>query len=92
VVGAPNEPLLSGPDELTVQAGALTGPTGESAVFLAPTWCGEADAGEAAVGPLARLGDPVVAQVSPVTAAELLAMTDGPPLLGSETEGRGSGR
>ena len=50
--------IASAPDELTVMAGFVAGPTGEAAVFVAPTWSGDLVAGEAAVAPLERLGHP----------------------------------
>jgi FAD/FMN-containing dehydrogenase len=70
------EVLASAPDELTVMAGFLTGPTGEPVVFLAPTWSGDLAAGEAAVAPLNRLGTPVVTGVSPMAYPDLLRMFD----------------
>ena len=65
-----------GPDELTVQSGFVAGPDGTPVVFVAPTWCGEAEAGERAMAPLTRLGDPLLARVGPTTLAESLAATD----------------
>lgn len=75
VLKALDEPLLRGPDELTVQCGILTGPTGDPVVFVAPTWCGEATQGERALEQLTRLGDPLVAQIAPTTVADMLAQT-----------------
>jgi len=65
-----------GPDELTVQSGFVAGPDGTPVVFVAPTWCGEAEAGERAMAPLTRLGDPLLARLGPTTLAESLAGTD----------------
>lgn len=65
-----------GSDELTVQCGFVAGPDGTPVVFVAPTWCGEAEAGERAMAPLTRLGDPLLARLGPTTLAESLAATD----------------
>ncbi|MDQ0375636.1 FAD-binding oxidoreductase [Cellulomonas humilata] len=66
--------LATAPDELTVMAGFVGGPTGEAAVFVAPTWSGDLDAGEAAVAPLLRLGTPVAGGVGPLPYPELIRM------------------
>jgi FAD/FMN-containing dehydrogenase len=68
------EILATAPDELTVMAGFLTGPTGETAVFVAPTWSGDLAAGQAAVAPLSRLGTPLVDGVAQLPYPELLRM------------------
>lgn len=73
---ADHVPGEDGPDELTVQTGFVAGPDGTPVVFVAPTWCGEAEAGERAMAPLTRLGDPLVAQFGPITLAESLAGVD----------------
>ncbi|MDJ1135763.1 FAD-binding oxidoreductase [Streptomyces iconiensis] len=65
-----------GPDELTVQTGFTAGPDGTPVLFAAPTWCGEAEAGERAIAPLTRLGDPLATQTGPVTLAGMLAGID----------------
>ncbi|WP_258726282.1 FAD-binding oxidoreductase [Cellulomonas sp. NS3] len=66
--------VAAAPDELTVMAGLLTGPTGEPAAFVAPTWSGDLAAGEAAVAPLTRLGTPVGGGVGPMPYPELIRM------------------
>ena len=66
--------IAAAPDELTVMAGFVTGPSGEAAVFVAPTWSGDLDAGEAAVAPLLRLGTPVAGGVGPVPYPDLIRM------------------
>ncbi|MFS0700954.1 FAD-binding oxidoreductase [Cellulomonas sp. 179-A 4D5 NHS] len=66
--------VASAPDELTVMAGLLTGPAGQAAAFVAPTWSGDLEAGEAAVAPLTRLGTPVGGGVGPVPYPELIRM------------------
>jgi FAD/FMN-containing dehydrogenase len=68
--------LATAPDELTVMAGLLTGPTGEPAVFVAPTWSGDLAEGEPVVAALGRLGTPVGGGVGPTPYAELLRMFD----------------
>ena len=66
--------IATAPDELTVMAGFVRGPTGEAAVFVAPTWSGDLDAGEAAVAPLLRLGTPVAGGVGPLPYPDLIRM------------------
>ncbi len=68
--------LLDGPDELTVQAGFLTGPTGEPALFAAPTWCGDGEAGLRVVRRIADVAEPLSAQVGPTTMPDQLAQID----------------
>jgi hypothetical protein len=46
----------SAPDELTVQVGFVAGPDGAPVVFVAPTWCGRPERGEAQVAPFLKLG------------------------------------
>ncbi|MFJ6900636.1 FAD-binding oxidoreductase [Streptomyces hokutonensis] len=65
-----------GPDELTVQCGFVAGPDGSPALFIAPTWSGDADAGKPVLARLAGFGEPVVAHVGPVALADLLAGMD----------------
>lgn len=65
--------ITTAPDELTVMAGFVGGPAGP-AVFLAPTWSGDLDAGEAAVAPLLGLGTPVAGGVGPMPYPELIRM------------------
>jgi hypothetical protein len=64
------------PDELTVECGVVTGPSGRPLVVVAPTWCGDADTGRAAVAPFGRLGDPVLSDVRPTRMTETLERTD----------------
>jgi FAD/FMN-containing dehydrogenase len=44
------------PEELTVQLGFVAGPDGAPVVFIAPTWCGLPEKGEAQVAPFLKLG------------------------------------
>ncbi|MEV5825038.1 FAD-binding protein [Spirillospora sp. NPDC052242] len=67
---------LDGPDELTVQSGLITAPTGERVLFVAPTWCGDPAAGEAVLARLAPLGAPVFEQFGPAEQSALMAGTD----------------
>ncbi|WP_250405535.1 FAD-binding oxidoreductase [Streptomyces cellostaticus] len=67
------------PDELTVDVGFLPGPDGKPTVYVAPTWSGDIEVGNAENGPvraLARLGTPVLADVGPVARSSALAATD----------------
>lgn len=71
--------LQDSPDELTVDVGFLPGPDGKPTVYVAPTWSGDPDVGNAENGPvrtLARLGTPVLAEVGPVARSATLAATD----------------
>ena len=68
------EVLADAPDELTVMAGLLTGPTGGPVVFLAPTWSGDLAAGEAAIAPLTVLGTPLMTGIAPMPYPELLRL------------------
>ncbi|WP_085956231.1 FAD-binding oxidoreductase [Kribbella flavida] len=70
------ESLLRGPDELTVQAGFITTPTGEPALFAAPTWCGDPEVGTRELQRLTELGEPLAAQVGPTTMVDQLAQID----------------
>ena len=70
------ESLLRGPDELTVQAGFITAPTGEPALFAAPTWCGDPEAGTRVLQRLTEPGEPLAAQVGPTTMVDQLAQID----------------
>ncbi|WDV32006.1 FAD-dependent oxidoreductase [Streptomyces sp. AD16] len=72
--------LQDSPDELTVDVGFLPGPEGEPTVYVAPTWSGNLDVGNAENGPvrtLAKLGTPVLADIGPVARSTTLAATDG---------------
>ncbi len=64
------------PDELSVQAILLTGPTGGPALFLLTAWCGDLGEGEPHLDRLGRLGTPLFAQVGPIPYGDLLAMND----------------
>ncbi|WP_069169214.1 FAD-binding oxidoreductase [Streptomyces griseus] len=67
------------PDELTVDVGFLPGPDGEPTVYVAPTWSGDLEVGNAENGPvraLAGLGTPVLAELGPVARSATLAATD----------------
>ncbi|WP_433653699.1 hypothetical protein ACQP2C_12310 [Micromonospora zamorensis] len=57
------ESLLRGPDELTVQAGFITAPTGEPVLFAAPTWCGDPEAGTRVLQQLTELGEPLLGEL-----------------------------
>lgn len=70
------EVIADAPDELTVLAGFVTGPTGAPVVFVAPTWSGDLAAGDAAVAPLTRLGTPLMTGLAPVPYPALLRMFD----------------
>ncbi|MFV2214414.1 FAD-binding protein [Actinomadura sp. LOL_016] len=75
-LAAAAELALGCPDELTVQSGLITAPTGERVMFAAPTWCGDPAAGEAVRTRLAALGTPVFERFGPSAQTELMAGTD----------------
>lgn len=64
------------PDELTVQVGVLPGPDGQSVVFLAPTWAGDAAAATPWVERLKSLGTPVLADVGQMRYSAMLGQFD----------------
>jgi FAD/FMN-containing dehydrogenase len=70
------ESLLRGPDELTVQAGFITTPAGDTALFAAPTWCGDPEVGTRVLQQFTELGEPLAAQVGPTTMVDQLAQID----------------
>ncbi|MFI0502362.1 FAD-binding oxidoreductase [Streptomyces albogriseolus] len=79
VLGGLDEILQDGPDELTVDVGFLPGRDGKPVVYVAPTWSGDLEAGNAEDGPvraLSRLGTPVLADIGPVARSATLAATD----------------
>ncbi|MFF8659222.1 FAD-binding oxidoreductase [Streptomyces huasconensis] len=79
VLAGLGEILQGCPDELTVDVGFLPGPDGEPTVYVAPTWSGDLEVGNAEDGPvraLAGLGTPVLTKVGPVARSATLAATD----------------
>jgi len=77
-----------GPDELTVQCGFVAGPYGAPVLFIAPTWCGDADVGEPVLTRIAGFGKPLMAHVGPVTLPDVLAGTDDRFVFGRHMEVR----
>ncbi|MFC6880746.1 MULTISPECIES: FAD-binding oxidoreductase [Actinomadura] len=71
VFGGLREALAASPDELTVQSAVGAGPDGEPAVMVLPTWSGAADADDAPLQALTRLGTPLAVQLDsgPLAAA-----------------------
>jgi FAD/FMN-containing dehydrogenase len=66
----------SAPDALTVCLGVLSGPDGTPVLFLAPTWIGEAEAGEEVISALYRLGTPIFTDVGLTTSGKMLRSLD----------------
>jgi FAD/FMN-containing dehydrogenase len=64
------------PDELGVPVMATSGPDGQPAITLVPLWNGDKLPGERAMDDLQALGKPQLAQVGPMTYAEILAPID----------------
>jgi FAD/FMN-containing dehydrogenase len=67
----------SASDQLTLQAGVLSGPDGNPTAFLAPTWSGDLAQGEKIISSLLQLGAAMVAELRPMTCADMLGMFDG---------------
>ncbi|WP_439379636.1 FAD-binding oxidoreductase [Amycolatopsis lexingtonensis] len=64
------------PDDLTIQVGAIAAPDGSPALLVLPTWSGDLATGEDPSGPvqaLARLGDPLLAQLAAAPYAATIA-------------------
>jgi FAD/FMN-containing dehydrogenase len=64
------------PDAFSAQAGVLTAPDGEPALFLSPVWTGEPTQGEQLMLRLQRLGETSLAQVGWMTYGEMLGLFD----------------
>jgi FAD/FMN-containing dehydrogenase len=56
VLGCCAEIAAATSDDLSTQLGLIAGPNGGPVVFVAPTWCGRPEAGEAAIAPFLKLG------------------------------------
>lgn len=68
-----------GPDDLTIQVGAIGAPDGSPALLVLPTWSGDVATGTDASGPvmaLGRLGDPLLVQLDAVPYAATVAGRD----------------
>jgi FAD/FMN-containing dehydrogenase len=70
------EMLSTAPDAVTVQSGVMSGPDGNPAIYLQPTWSSDLRCGLAAVDLLRTLGTPLTAQVAPVAYREVLSVFD----------------
>jgi FAD/FMN-containing dehydrogenase len=64
------------PDELGVSVMMTSGPDGQPALMLAPLWNGDRSQGERIIGDLQALRTPQLAQLGPMTYAEMLAPFD----------------
>lgn len=64
------------PDELRVGVIMASGPDGQPAITLVPLWNGDKLQGERAMDHLQALGKPQLAQLGPMTYAEMLAPID----------------
>jgi len=65
------------PDELTMQVGFVAGQDGAPVVFVVPTWCGAAAAGEAQVAPFLKLGTLLAGSLTMQSYGESLRTFDG---------------
>lgn len=68
--------MSSAPDELSAIAGLLTGPDGNPALFLGPTWTGEMPQGQRFIAQMERLGTPSFSQVTQTSLADLIKLYD----------------
>jgi hypothetical protein len=69
--------LAAGPDEITVMAGFLCGPDGQTVLFLCPFYSGEdLRTGERLIASLESLGEPVMSQIAPMEYNDALGMFD----------------
>jgi FAD/FMN-containing dehydrogenase len=66
----------SADDELSVVSGIFPGPNGDPVVLFAPAWCGELNKGAQVLDALQRLGNPIHAQIGPMTYQAMLSMFD----------------
>jgi FAD/FMN-containing dehydrogenase len=76
VLGLYGKVMAAAPDELAVTAGVLSAPDGTPALFLAPSWSGDAVRGKTFLAGLQRLGTPIMAQLGPMTCGDVLGMFD----------------
>jgi FAD/FMN-containing dehydrogenase len=65
------------PENLTVQMGFVAGPDGKAVVFVAPTWCGRPEHGEAGVAPFLELGTLLGGTVEQMPYGQSLRAFDG---------------
>jgi len=70
------ELMLRAPAELFGAAILSLGPGGQPVAVISPTWTGNAREGEAIMAEIAAAGTPVLANVGPMQATELLSLTD----------------
>jgi FAD/FMN-containing dehydrogenase len=68
--------VAGAPDELTVQFGLVSGPDGEPAVMVVPTWSGPPEQGEARLAPFFQLGTSLVGTTEAMPCGGRLAMLD----------------
>ena len=64
------------PDEFGVTVGLMSGPDGEPALMLTPLWNGDGQQGQRVIDDLQTLGTPRLADVRPMTYADMLAPID----------------
>jgi FAD/FMN-containing dehydrogenase len=76
VLRAYAEFVASAPECLTVMAGALTAPDGKPVLFLAPTWCGDIEAGRGPIAALQNLGSPMMSAIGEMKYSEFLKIFD----------------
>jgi len=82
------ELLASAPDELELMAAILPGPDGRPVLGLAPAWTGDPVVGEETMARVCRLGTPLLAQIAPMTYAQLIARFDTQVVNGNHYEVR----
>ncbi|WP_326835122.1 FAD-binding oxidoreductase [Amycolatopsis rhabdoformis] len=79
VLGRVRDAQQDSPDSLTIQVAAVAAPDGSPALLVLPTWSGDVPTGTNPSGPvmaLARLGDPLIAQLDAARYADTIAGRD----------------
>jgi hypothetical protein len=76
VLGKCAEIAASAPNELTVQLGFFAAPDGSPVVFVAPTWCGAPEEGEARAAPFLKLGTLLAGNLKTTSLGTSLAVFD----------------
>lgn len=71
-----SELIANSPDDLTADAGVMSGPDGTPMVFVAPTWSGGAAAGANILERIAALGTPVMKTVTDTTFSAMMRGND----------------
>lgn len=71
-----NKFIQSAPDELSIQAGIVSGPDQIPLLYLLPTWYGETNEGKKQIAAIEKFGTPVMTQIAPMRYKEVIALFD----------------